>query len=110
MCAAFLMVMGQHLGLGVELGPAHPRTTSGDALLLTQLELEFLCFKAQDTLTGVLPSWVHCLCRGPCSATPAEIRGDTAVTIHEGALPERGLLREDRPSPLRAHTCTPGIR
>lgn len=29
LCAAFPMAMGRHLGLGVELGPARPRTTSG---------------------------------------------------------------------------------
>ena len=80
-----------------------PGLLPGDALLLTQLEPEFLCFQAQDTLTGVLPSWVHCLCRGPCSATPTEIGGDTAVTTHRGALQERGLLSEDHPLPLHAH-------
>lgn len=72
MCAAVLMVMGGIWPSRLNWRPLTPGLLPGDALLLTQLELEFLLFQAQDTLTGVLPSGVHCLCRGP--AQPYQLR------------------------------------
>ena len=65
MCAAVLMVMGGIWPSRLNWGLLAPGLLPGDALLLTQLGPEFLLFQAQDTLTGILPSWVHCLCRGP---------------------------------------------